>query len=159
MKIVLNKNRFNVNPDFFLRRAGYGQISSFYTGKTSYVRRFTREHYPRFHMYFEVAVDKITFNLHLDQKETSYKGADHAHNADHDGPAVEGEIDRLKGLLRTMSATGASGQTLSEGREDWEKQLSEDLKKDGSRAPQSGNFRNDQPVEKKKGFFGKMFGF
>lgn len=158
MKIVLNKNRFNINPDFFLRRAGYGQISSFHTGKTSYVRRFTREHYPRFHMYFEADADKITFNLHLDQKQVSYEGADHAHNADHDGPAVEAEIDRLKDLLRSMAAAGLSDRGLDAPTEDWEKQLSEDLKNDGSRAPQSGDYKSDQPTEEKKSFFRKLLG-
>lgn len=159
MKISLNKNRFNVNPDFFLRRAGYAQIQSYHTGKTSYSRRFSRDHYPRFHIYFQIEADKIIFDLHLDQKQVSYEGADHAHNAEHDGPVVETEIDRLKNLLREMAELGIDNRGADSPKEDWEKQLSEELKHDGSRAPKSGDYRKDQPLpEEKKSFFKKMLG-
>ncbi len=104
MKIILNKSRLNINPDDFLRRCGYGMINSYHTGKTSYVRRFTRDHYPRFHLYYEDLSDRIIFDLHLDQKQASYQGAEHAHNAEHDGPVVEEEIDRLKNVLRQMAS-------------------------------------------------------
>ncbi len=159
MKIILNKNRFAVDPDFFLRRAGYGQITSYHTGKTSYSRRFSRDHYPRFHIYFEESADKITFDLHLDQKQVSYKGADHAHNAEHDGPVVEGEIERLKGLLRQFAASGQTGrENLNPNGEDWERQLAKEFQEDRKNGPGSATLPTDGEVEKKS-FLSKLLGF
>jgi hypothetical protein len=171
MKITLNKSRFAVEPDFFLRRAGYGQINSYHTGKTSYVRRFSRDHYPRFHVYYDETVDRIVFDLHLDQKQVSYEGADHAHNADHDGPVVEAEIDRLKSLLRQFAASGHTGREgVNPNGEDWEKQLAKELSdtparlsSEGPFADNRGTFGNNdaqdaRPAEEKKGFFSKLFG-
>jgi hypothetical protein len=98
MKLILNKKRLNLNPEAFLRRAGYAFIHDSVTGHDSFVRRFTRDFYPRFHMYFEDLDDRVVFTLHLDQKKASYGGA-HMHNAEYDGAAVESEIERLKGFL------------------------------------------------------------
>ncbi len=80
----------------FLRRAGYGYIRDRRSGQESFVRRFGAGFYPRLHMYFEEKGEQIIFNLHLDQKQASYEGANHMHNADHEGPVVEAEIERLK---------------------------------------------------------------
>jgi len=170
MKITLNKGRLDINPDFFLRRAGYGQISSYHTGKTSYVRRFSRDHYPRFHLYYEKTSDRIIFDLHLDQKQASYEGADHAHNAEHDGPVVEAEIDRLKALLRQFAASGTTGYENVSGGEDWERDLAKELAEDPARLPSEGptsgnrgtvgmkDMSDSRPAEEKKGFLGKLFG-
>lgn len=159
MKITLNKARFDVDPDFFLRRAGYGQIKSYHTGQTSYVRRFSRDHYPRFHMYFETGPDRVVFNLHLDQKQVSYEGADHAHNADHDGPVVEAEIERLKGLIRQFAASGQTGREgVNPNGEDWERQLAKELAEDKKVGPGSAALPEDGQAEK-KGFLRKLLGF
>ncbi|HTX86709.1 MAG TPA: hypothetical protein VMC41_01415 [Candidatus Nanoarchaeia archaeon] len=98
MKISVNKKRLNLNPDAFLRKAGYAHIHDSITGHDSYVRRFTRDFYPRFHMYFENLSDRVIFNLHLDQKKASYEGA-HMHNAEYDSEIVADEMERLKGFL------------------------------------------------------------
>ncbi|HTW96158.1 MAG TPA: hypothetical protein VMD74_00685, partial [Candidatus Methylomirabilis sp.] len=98
MKLAVNKKRLNLQPDQFLRRTGYGLIHDSVTGHDSYVRRFTRDFYPRFHMYFEDLADRVIFNLHLDQKKASYANQ-HMHNAEYEGPTVENEIERLKGFL------------------------------------------------------------
>jgi hypothetical protein len=102
MKIEVNKKALNFNPDQFLRRAGYGFIRDSVRNKESYVRRLTREFYPRLHMYFEDLPDRVVFDLHLDQKQASYAG-NHMHNAEYDGEIVEAEIERLKNLLRGMA--------------------------------------------------------
>ncbi len=103
MKLAINKKRLNLNPDIFLRKVGYAHIHDSVTGHDSYVRRFTREFYPRFHMYFEDLNDRVVFNLHLDQKKASYEGA-HMHNAEYDSELVGNEIERLKGFLINDSA-------------------------------------------------------
>ena len=98
MKLVVDKSKLNTHPEQFLRRAGYGYIRDRRTGNDSFVRRLGGGHYPRLHMYVSENSENVIFNLHLDQKQASYAGA-HAHNAEYDGSVVEGEVDRLKGLM------------------------------------------------------------
>lgn len=159
MKLAINKNRLDINPDRFLRQAGYGFIHDHKTGHDSYVRRLSRDFYPRLHMYFEDLPDRVIFNLHFDQKQASYQGH-HMHNAEYDGPIVENEIERLKGLFREIASGSAGGFIdIAEASEDWEKQLSKDLESDGSRAPKGGDFRTEAPAgEKPKSWWRKIFG-
>lgn len=98
MKLAIDKNQLNMSPEQFLRRAGYGYIRDRRTGHDSYVRRLGSGFYPRLHMYIEEQGGRAIFNLHLDQKQASYEGA-HMHNAEYDGPVVEGEMARLKSLV------------------------------------------------------------
>lgn len=98
MKFVLNKKSLNINPDRFLRGNGYAYIVDRQRGKDSYVRRLSNGYYPRLHMYIEDKDDRTTFNLHLDQKQASYKGSK-MHNAEYEGAVVEEEIKRLKSAL------------------------------------------------------------
>lgn len=98
MKLIINKNRFNMAPEQFLRRAGYAYIRDRKTGLDSFARRLGSGFYPRLHMYADEQGDNIIFNLHLDQKQPSYKGA-RAHNAEYEGEVVEEEIKRLKRLI------------------------------------------------------------
>lgn len=93
---------FKQNLLVFMRRAGYHQFNDYNTGKTSYIRRLSDVFYPRFHVYIETDRDnRVSINLHLDQKKTSYANAN-AHSADYDGPAVEAEGRRLQGLIENQ---------------------------------------------------------
>jgi len=98
MKITINKNKFNINAEQFLRRNGYAFIVDRRRGKESFVRRMGSGYYPRFHIYIKREDDRVIFDLHLDQKQASYKGS-HMHNAEYDGEVVSGEIQRLKKLI------------------------------------------------------------
>lgn len=103
MKLITNKKRLGENPETWLRRAGYGLIPEREDGQISFARRFTRDFYPRFHIYFleqrsANGEDYVAFNLHLDQKRPGYAGQAR-HNAEYDGEVVEQEIERLKSLL------------------------------------------------------------
>ncbi|MBU4257003.1 hypothetical protein KJ586_02185 [Patescibacteria group bacterium] len=98
MKLVVNKNQLNMAPEQFLRRAGYAYIRDRKTGLDSFARRLGAGFYPRLHMYAGEQGDNLIFNLHLDQKQASYRGA-RAHNAEYEGEVVEREIERLRGLL------------------------------------------------------------
>ncbi|MFA5248698.1 MAG: hypothetical protein WC415_05845 [Patescibacteria group bacterium] len=102
MKLEVNKKILSFSPDQFLRKAGYGFIRDTVRNKESYVRRLSRDFYPRLHMYFEDLSDRVVLDLHLDQKQASYAG-NHMHNAEYDGEIVEGEIERIKNLLREMA--------------------------------------------------------
>ena len=88
-----------MSPGLFLREAGYSHITDRQSGQDSFVRRLTRDFYPRFHLYLQEEGEMLVLNLHLDQKRPIYRGAPHAHNAEYDGEVVEREIERLKILL------------------------------------------------------------
>lgn len=105
MKLIVNQSLLvNFNADEFLRRAGFAYIFDNVRNKGSYVKRLTREHYPRLHLYVMEKVDKdgrklVVMELHLDQKRASYSGV-RMHNAEYDGEVVEREINYLKNLMR-----------------------------------------------------------
>lgn len=85
-----------------MRRAGYAEFNDPNTGVTSYVKRLTRDFYPRFHVYLEQDNDNSwSINLHLDQKKPSYQGA-HAHNAEYEGGRVDEEGSRILGLIKNQ---------------------------------------------------------
>jgi len=139
MKIVLNKKALNVNPDRFLRKVGYAMIRDGRTGKISYARHLGRGRYPRLHMYFDETSEKVSFNLHLDQKHASYQG-NHMHNAEYDGEVVETEINRLKNFLRLEKPELDSA----------EESISGDLLKN------IGSGQIDNNIQKKKNWFQKL---
>lgn len=99
MKLTVNKKQLGESPVMWLRHAGYGLIPEREGGQESFARRFTRDFYPRFHVYFTEEPETVTFNLHLDQKRPGYQGFSR-HNAEYDGEVVEGEIERLKTFLK-----------------------------------------------------------
>lgn len=87
----------------WLRRAGYSFIPARNEGQSGFVRRLSRDLYPRFHVYFTETVNSnqetiVTFNLHLDQKRPGYEGYSR-HNAEYDGEIVEREAARLTSLF------------------------------------------------------------
>ena len=104
MKLTVLKKQLPEPPETFLRHAGYAYLQSWEGGQDSFVRRLTRDFYPRFHLYFSLEKDArtgeetVVFNLHLDQKKPGYAGFSR-HNGEYDGPVVEAEAARLKSLL------------------------------------------------------------
>ena len=108
MKLTIDKNQIGMNPEQFLRRAGYGYIRDRRSGSESFVRRLGSGLYPRLHMYVEERGGQIVFNLHLDQKQPSYAGV-RMHNAEHGGEVVESEVERLKQLIGQPACNVESG--------------------------------------------------
>jgi hypothetical protein len=84
--------------DAFLRRQGYVPIYDRRSGSSSYAKRLTRNHYPRFHGYVEEREDAWLLKLHLDQKQASYEGTSR-HSGEYEGEAVAAEVRRLQSLL------------------------------------------------------------
>ncbi len=165
MKIIVNRDNLRENPAQFLRRAGYGFIVDRRRGTESFARRIGRGHYPRFHVYIKEAGDRIIFDMHLDQKQASYEGA-HAHNAEYDGAPVEGEIDRLKGLLGIGSMESFD---LAQDRRGTHKVKHKTQNSNISDIPSAekkignrdvfGENNNLDKQEEKKGWFKKIFNF
>jgi hypothetical protein len=106
MKLFVNKSRLtNFNADEFLRRAGFAYIYDNVKKHGSYVKRLSKEYYPRLHVYVMEKTDTegrnlIVIEMHLDQKRASYSGVK-MHSAEYDGEVVEAEINNLKNLMRS----------------------------------------------------------
>jgi len=99
MKIIINKKYLSDHPErFMIRQASFVHIHSYHTGQDSYVRCLTRDDYPRFHIYIKEEGERTIFDLHLDQKQVSYKGS-HAHSAEYEGEVVQREINRIKSII------------------------------------------------------------
>lgn len=105
MKLIVNKSRLtNFDAGEFLRQAGFAYIYDKVREHGSYIKRLTRDYYPRLHVYVMDKRDKeghdlIVIEMHLDQKKASYTGVK-MHNAEYDGEVVEAEIENLKNLMR-----------------------------------------------------------
>ncbi len=110
MKIkVLSAQLGGLSPEQWLRRSGYALLVDRQSGETSFARRFSRDFYPRFHLYVQPlpGTDTLFFNLHLDHKRASYVGQTR-HSADYDGELVTEEANRLRSLLGQTEVVGAS---------------------------------------------------
>lgn len=99
MRLRISKNKLNnLSLQQFFRQAGYYPLNDRRASSPSFVRRLSRDYYPRFHVYYSLEDDGYLLNLHLDQKKASYSGQK-AHSAEYDGDLVENEIIRLKRML------------------------------------------------------------
>lgn len=116
MKLIIKKNQINLNPEQFLRSAGYAYLQNRHNGDDSFVRRLGANFYPRLHVYYKFEGDNIIFNVHLDQKQASYAGS-HMHSGEYDGEVVEAEIERLRqlaGLHRQPAQTSSPLSNIKE---------------------------------------------
>lgn len=94
MKIEFLKSQIP-DPGRLIQRCGYGRLRDRRTGQESYVKRFHRDLYPRFHAYLEERGEKLFINLHLDQRAAIYEGVT-AHSGEYDGEVVEREAARIR---------------------------------------------------------------
>jgi len=100
MKIRFSKEKLQ-DPEKLIRRCGYGKILDRRTGQTSYARRLRGSLYPRFHVYIDDKDKEFVFNIHLDQRQTRYKGVT-AHAGEYDGELVTKEADLIKRFLSVV---------------------------------------------------------
>lgn len=113
MKLIVNRNQLDGNPEQFLRRAGYGYFRDRRSGKESFSRRLGSGVFPKLHMYVDEHDNQIIFDLHLDQKQPSYGGS-RMHNAEHDGEVVENEIKRLRSLVAEKENADSSDEKVGD---------------------------------------------
>ncbi|MEI7620331.1 MAG: hypothetical protein WCJ57_02045 [Candidatus Falkowbacteria bacterium] len=104
MKLTIRKEQLNETPETFLHHSGWGLIHDRRRGVSSFVKRLGSGHYPRLHLYVDERDGLVIFNMHMDQKETSYEGS-HMHNAEYDNELVEAEIDSIKMSLGISSGS------------------------------------------------------
>ncbi|MFH1030756.1 MAG: hypothetical protein V1770_05890 [bacterium] len=106
MKIIIPSSNAEQVKNI-MRKLGYFENFDRHTGKTSYIRRISRQaFYPRFHVYIAESQAGRVIDLHLDQKQASYAGS-HAHNAEYDSTPVKNEAERMRGILDGMGASPA----------------------------------------------------
>ena len=84
----------------FMRERGYAPSYSASAQELAFQRLVAGREYPKFHAYCTQDGKSATINLHLDQKQPSYKGS-HAHNAEHSGAVVEAEVQRIQSFSLT----------------------------------------------------------
>lgn len=86
------------------RQIGYRPMGVSENDEYSLVRPILGVNYPRFHIY--VRKDNkngvFRFNLHLDQKQPSYRGSS-AHSGEYDGDLVEREAERVKRIIENIN--------------------------------------------------------
>lgn len=96
MEFIIKNLKKSIND--VMRVIGYQPAYFQKDGEVSIVRQIGRNDYPRFHLYVRQSGTDMNFNLHLDQKKPSYKGAK-GHSGEYDGDVVESEVERIKSLL------------------------------------------------------------
>lgn len=87
----------NTNIIDLIRQAGYsfrGRVGS----EMAFMKRVGLSEYPHFHIYLKEERENYILNLHLDQKEPSYKGAP-KHGAEHSSELVVKEMERIKNTI------------------------------------------------------------
>lgn len=94
MRLEIEPLKENINV--MMRSAGYHFINkNGEKAEYNFVRPLTRNPFPRFHAFLKINGQKLTVNLHLDQKAPIYKGTA-AHSGEYEGSLLENEADRLK---------------------------------------------------------------
>lgn len=83
------------------RKCLYIEIFDKKTGKASFVRKLTKNHYPRFHLYIKESPEEVVFDLHLDQSQTRYENQT-AHNADYESDEVKAELTKIYTTVQTF---------------------------------------------------------
>jgi hypothetical protein len=91
-----------LNIERFLRTLGWAQIYDRRGDKYSYVKRLTRDFYPRLHLYVKEYPDNYVFDLHLDQKKASYEGHS-AHSGEYEGEIVSNALETIKRALKAKT--------------------------------------------------------
>jgi hypothetical protein len=94
-------NNLNYNLTDLMRKIGYKPDKYTPDGELAAVRPLGAD-FPRFHIYLMAEPKILTFNVHLDQKKSSYEGT-RAHGGDYEGETVEREIERIKEIIYTLA--------------------------------------------------------
>jgi len=81
------------------RQIGYMPLGVSADGEYNLVRPLAGQNYPSFHIYLKKDEEGVfCFNLHLDQKQPSYRGSA-AHSGEYEGELVEKEVERIKRII------------------------------------------------------------
>jgi|GEM_PF-759883 hypothetical protein len=126
-----------LNIERFLRTLGWAQIYDRRGDKYSYVKRLTRDFYPRLHLYVKEYPDNYVFDLHLDQKKASYEGHS-AHSGEYEGEMVSNALKTIKSALGAKISNSEIKEpgkkdvlnSIGEGDLEGDKEMGERIKKE-----------------------------
>lgn len=111
MQFTISKTENKLSLDRTMRAAGYSP-NRFNREEQNYIRPLAGARYPRFHIYAKENQEKYFFNIHLDQKQTSYEDSgSHAHSGDYDGDVIEREIERIVAAIHKAQEVRISPET------------------------------------------------
>jgi len=68
------------------------------SGELNFVHPLGGDAYPRFHIFLTIKNNSLIFDLHLDQRRTSYQGSA-PHGGEYEGELVKKEAERVKEIL------------------------------------------------------------
>jgi len=71
------------------------------TGELNFVHPLGGDAYPRFHIFLTIKNNSLIFDLHLDQRRTSYQGSA-PHGGEYKGELVAAEAERIKQSLEIL---------------------------------------------------------
>lgn len=155
MKLILAKTGGGAVPGpNLMRMAGFIYIVDRISGKGSYARKLGLYHYPRFHSYIEESDQGLVINLHLDQKQASYEGTNR-HSGEYDGPAVEGEMARIKAVALAAGYEDRGSRAMRKAEEPTNVATARPAV--NVNVLGSGDFRRIGDVEAKKSWWQKLF--
>lgn len=78
-------------------------MAGYHQHQEGYVKRLTRDYYPRFHIYLEREnATELIFDIHLDQRHGVHAGMK-AHANEKDSEAVQNEAKRVYDLFHANS--------------------------------------------------------
>jgi len=98
MKFILKSSEIKDNVSNVMRKISYISQGRSDDGEYNLVRPFSRDGYPRFHLYLKIEGEDFIFNLHLDQKRPIYSGVS-AHSGEYESETVKKEGERIKQIL------------------------------------------------------------
>lgn len=100
MKFEITLKRGSISS--FFRDCGYMPLGlDPKTQDLVFAKSLASGRYPRFHIYCKTNPGSFVFsaNLHLDQKQPSYKGVS-AHSGEYDGTLLESEAKRIQSFIK-----------------------------------------------------------
>ncbi len=103
MNFEIPKREIRLNIIDLMRKLGYKSLGrSRKENELSFVRPLRGDYYPRFHIIIKLDIgSNFLFNIHLDQKRSSYKGS-LAHSAEYDGPIIDTEKERIEKIIKDI---------------------------------------------------------
>lgn len=102
MEFTIIKEEIKENLYVLMKGIGYHfWDKNLATGELGFVNPVGSGGYPRFHLFLTIKNGKLIFDLHLDQKKTSYKGST-PHSGEYGGELVEKEAERIKKVFKNL---------------------------------------------------------
>ncbi len=112
MKVLLKLEK-DLEAKALMRKFGYIQIYDRKSGKTSFVRRLRKEHYPRFNAYLFRDERGYVFDIHYDWRRPMHKKE--ARSSEQDTDIVREEVKRVGTIVWQINSGEIEPPTKKKG--------------------------------------------